>query len=83
MLKVKGEEILAYRKELEDRNNDLPIWERKVLTCEEASAYSGIGINRLRSMVMQKGCPFAIPNANQVMIIREKFDKYIDTVDKI
>ena len=48
MLKVSSPEILEYRKAIEERKIDLPIWERKVITCEEAAAYSGIGIKRLR-----------------------------------
>ena len=54
MIKVEGKEIADYRKEIENRKSDLPIWERKVLTCDEAAAYSGIGIARLRSMTMRK-----------------------------
>lgn len=76
MIKVEGKEIADYRKELENRKSDLPIWERKVLTCDEAAAYSGIGIARLRSMTMKKGCPFAIANGTQILIVREKFDAY-------
>ena len=29
---------------------DVPIWEKSNLTLEEAAAYSGIGINKLRSL---------------------------------
>ena len=50
MLKVSSPEILEYRKAIEERKLDLPIWERKVITCEEAAAYSGIGIKRLRKI---------------------------------
>lgn len=39
MLKVSSPEILEYRKAIEERKLDLPIWERKVITCEEAAAY--------------------------------------------
>ncbi|OKZ92496.1 MAG: hypothetical protein BHW15_06500 [Coprococcus sp. CAG:131_42_139] len=83
MIKVEGKEIADYRKELENRKSDLPIWERKVLTCDEAAAYSGIGIARLRSMTMKKGCPFAIANGTQILIVREKFDAYMDKAKKV
>ena len=83
MIKVEGKEIAAYRKELENRKSDLPIWERKVLTCDEAATYSGIGIARLRSMTMKKGCPFAIANGTQILIVREKFDAYMDKSEKV
>lgn len=83
MIKVEGKEIADYRKEIENRKSDLPIWERKVLTCDEATAYSGIGIARLRSMTMKKGCPFAIANGTQILIVREKFDAYMDKAEKV
>lgn len=63
--------------------NDLPLWERKVLTCDEAAAYSGIGIRRLRKMALAKGCPFAIANGTQILIAREKFDAYMDKAEKV
>ena len=83
MIKVEGKEIADYRKEIENRKSDLPIWERKVLTCDEAAAYSGIGIARLRNMTMKKGCPFAIANGTQILIVREKFDAYMDKAEKV
>ena len=30
--------------------HEVPIWEKSNLTLEEAAAYSGIGINKLRKM---------------------------------
>lgn len=83
MLKVTSPEILEYRKAIEERKLDLPIWERKVITCEEAAAYSGIGIKRLRKMALMKGCNFSISNGTQILINREKFDKYMDNVEKV
>ncbi len=83
MLRVTGSEILEYRKVIEERKNDVPIWERKVLTFEEAAAYSGIGISRLRKMATSKNCTFAIADTNRLLITREKFDKYMDEVEEI
>lgn len=83
MLRVISEEITAYRRQIDERKNDLPLWERKVLTCDEAAAYSGIGIRRLRKMALGKGCPFAIANGTQILIAREKFDAYMDKAEKV
>lgn len=83
MLRVTSPEILEYRKAIEERKSDLPIWERKVLTFEEAAEYSGIGMTRLRKMASEKNCPFSVCDGNQLLIIREKFDKYIDKVEQI
>ncbi len=34
---------------------EIPIWEKSNLSLEEAAAYSGIGINKLREMSDSKG----------------------------
>lgn len=34
--------------------NEIPIWEKATLTLEEAAAYSGIGINRLRDLTKRR-----------------------------
>ena len=36
----------------------VPIWEKSNLTLEEAAAYSGIGINRLRELTNDEKCRF-------------------------
>ena len=39
---------------------EVPVWEKSNLTLEEAAAYSGIGINKLRKMSDSESCPFAV-----------------------
>ena len=39
---------------------EVPIWEKSNLTLEEAAAYSGIGINKLRRMSDSESCPFVL-----------------------
>ena len=34
----------------------VPIWEKSNLTLEEAAAYSGIGINKLRKLTNDDNC---------------------------
>ena len=36
---------------------EVPIWEKSNLTVEEASAYSGIGINRIKDLTNDEKCP--------------------------
>lgn len=69
-------EIMAYKAKLEARRADKPIWEKKCLSIEEAAAYSGIGIIKLRQLSQQKKCPFVKPLGNQMFIVREKLDIY-------
>lgn len=72
-----NDEIMAYKSRLETRSADKPIWEKNCLSIEEAAAYSGIGITKLRQLSRQKKCPFVMPLGNQIFIVREKWDSYI------
>ena len=52
----------------------IPIWEKANLTLEEAAAYSGIGINKLRELTNEKNCDFVLWVGNKRLIKRRKFD---------
>lgn len=39
---------------------EVPIWEKSNLTLEEAAAYSGIGINKLREITNEDKCKFVL-----------------------
>lgn len=58
--------------------NDVPIWEKSNLTLEEAAAYSGIGINKLREMTNDITCKFVLWNGNKRLIKRRLLDEYTD-----
>lgn len=54
---------------------EIPIWEKSNLTLEEASVYSGIGINKLRKLTEVNGCQFVLWNGTKRLIKRRKLDK--------
>ena len=58
----------------------VPIWERVNLTLEEASAYTGIGINRLRELADDPDCEFVLWVGNRRLLKREKLKKYLAEV---
>ena len=55
----------------------VPIWEKSNLTLEEAAAYSGIGINKLRTMTNKENCPFVLWLGSKRLIKRRLLDEYI------
>ena len=61
----------------------IPIWEKANLTLEEAAAYSGIGINKLRDLTNDERCEFVWWVGNKRLIKRRKFDQYIEQVYSI
>lgn len=59
--------------------NDIPIWEKAALTLEEAAAYSGIGINRLRDLTNEKDCGFVLFVGTKWLIKRKLFEKFLES----
>lgn len=57
---------------------EVPIWEKSNLTLEEAAAYSGIGINKLRDLTSGQNCQFVLWVGSKRLIKRRLFDKFIE-----
>lgn len=62
---------------------NVPIWEKSNLTLEEASAYFGIGINKLRELTNDKNCRFVIWCGSKRLIKRKLLDEYLEKVYSI
>lgn len=62
---------------------EVPIYEKANLTLEEASAYSGIGINKLRELSNDKKCSFVLWVGSKRLIKRKLFDAYIEKMYSI
>lgn len=58
---------------------DVPILEKANLTFEEAAAYFGIGINKLRDLTSSDNCPFVLWVGTKRLIKRRMFEKYLET----
>ena len=57
--------------------HEVPIWEKSNLTLEEAAAYSGIGINKIRQLTNSERCVFVLWVGSKRLIKRKKFDEYL------
>ena len=57
---------------------EIPLSEKANLSLEEAAAYFGIGINKLRDMSNDDGCPFVLWNGRKRLIKRKSLEKYLD-----
>lgn len=62
---------------------EVPLWEKSNLTLEEASAYSGIGINKLRELSNGRDCTFVLWVGSKRLIKRKLFDSYIEKMYSI
>ena len=50
----------------------VPVWEKAALTFEEASAYTGIGVNRLRELAKEQ------PSSPMFLLKRKQLESFID-----
>ena len=57
---------------------EVPIWERALLTVEEAADYTGIGINRLRSISQNQQNGLILFVGSKKMFKRKKLEEYLD-----
>jgi len=57
---------------------EVPIWEKSNLTLEEAAAYSGIGINKLRKLSDDEQCRFVLWIGSKRLIKRRQLDEFTE-----
>lgn len=60
------------------KSRQVPIWEKANLTLEEAAAYSGVGINKLRELTNQHLSDMVLWVGNKRLIKRRRLDQYLE-----
>lgn len=61
-----------------NRDEKVPVSEKYMLTINEASQYFSIGVKNMRRMAEENKGSFVIFMGNRYLIIRTKFEEYID-----
>lgn len=56
----------------------IPVSEKYMLTIKEASEYFNIGVKKMRRLAEDNLGRFAVYSGNRYLIIRTKFEKFID-----
>lgn len=76
--------ISNYQNSYKVNEIDVPIWEKYLLTIEEASKYFRIGENKLRKLAEENlMSSWVLMNGNRIQIKRKQFEKIIDTLNVI
>ena len=57
---------------------NIPVWEKKNLTVEEAAALFNIGANKIRELSNEKNCNFVLWVGNKRLIKKNLFEKYLE-----
>lgn len=61
----------------------VPVCEKYTLTIKEAAAYFNVGTKKLRRLAEENTDRFAVFSGNKYLIIRTKFEKFIDESSEI
>ncbi len=72
------EENAIYRMAIKNRPAEEPIWKKKCLSIEEASAYFGIGPQKIRQLIKRRDCSFVMYMSEKPFVLREQLEKYLD-----
>ena len=56
----------------------VPLWKKSTLTLEEATAYSGLGRDKLIQLSDEPDCDFVIWNGRKRLFKRKKMEEFIE-----
>ncbi|MCR5383149.1 MAG: excisionase family DNA-binding protein [Saccharofermentans sp.] len=62
---------------------EVPIWEKALLTIDEASAYFNIGVNKLRELTNDENCPYVLWSGSRRLIKRKLFEEHLSDLYSI
>lgn len=63
---------------MKENKYEVPIWQKTNLTVEEAAAYSGIGVNKIREISNKDDCSFVLWVGTKRLIKRRLFDAFVE-----
>ncbi len=61
-----------------EKDQLVPIWERRNLTLDEASVYTGIGVDKLRKISNSDDCDFVLWVGTKRLLKRKQLEDYLD-----
>lgn len=66
------------------QKKSVPVWEKYLLSVEQAADYFGIGQKKLRSLIfIYQDASWHIMNGERTMIKRKKFEEFLDETECI
>ena len=61
----------------------IPVTEKALLTLEEAAAYTGLGLQKLRIISNDENCDFVLWNGSKRMFKRKRLEAYLEAAYSI
>ena len=65
-------------KSMQERREEIPVWEKTMLTIREAAAYTGIGVDKLREMSDEESCDYILWVGTRRMFKRRKLEEFLE-----
>ena len=62
----------------DEKELEIPVWLKANLTVEEAAAYTGIGMNKLRELSDDDACDFVLWFAPKRLLKRKKLEEFLE-----
>lgn len=66
-----------------ERSISVPVWEKMNLTLEEAAAYTGVGICKLRELSNEQKCTFVLRVGSKRLLKRKELEDYLNKVSSV
>ena len=66
-----------------ERSISIPVWEKMNLTLEEAAAYTGVGICKLRELSNEQKCTFVLRVGSKRLLKRKELEDYLNKVSSV
>lgn len=64
--------------EKDEKELEIPVWLKANLTVEEAAAYTGIGMNKLREISDDDSCDFVLWIGRKRLLKRKKLEEFLE-----
>lgn len=58
-------------------NSFIPVYKKAVLSAQEASEYSNIGIHKIQELLRTPNCPFVLYVGTKKLVKRKLFEDFI------
>lgn len=69
--------------ERDEKELEIPVWLKANLTVEEAAAYTGIGMNKLREISDDDSCDFVLWIGRKRLLKRKKLEEFLENAFSI
>lgn len=74
-----SKKIYDKKERVDSMKEEVPICEKVLMTVDEASAYSNIGVSTIRKLANDPRCTFVLTNGNRKLIKRKDFEKFLES----